>query len=104
MKAVQIVDGLQALGFTGGYAVGGDPAGIILWENEAPQPTPEELLKAAPEGALKREKLRVEQQRFAAYQTQADPLFFGWQRGANTEQEWLDAVQAVKDQYPYPTK
>jgi hypothetical protein len=26
----------------------------------------------------------------------------GWQRGDNTEQEWLDAVQAVKDAYPYP--
>jgi hypothetical protein len=31
-----------------------------------------------------------------------DPLFFKWQRRTGTEQEWLDAVQAVKDANPYP--
>lgn len=36
------------------------------------------------------------------YQRISDPLFFGWQRGDNTEQEWLDAVQAIKDAHPYP--
>jgi len=49
-----------------------------------------------------RERKAVEDQRRGAYQLSADPLFFGYQRGDNTEQEWLDAVQAVKDQYPYP--
>jgi len=29
-------------------------------------------------------------------------LFFEYQRGEATEQEWLDAVQAVKDAHPYP--
>jgi hypothetical protein len=51
-----------------------------------------------------RQRKTVEDQRRAAYQTESDPLFFGWQRGDNTEQEWLDAVQAVKDAHPYPTK
>ena len=32
----------------------------------------------------------------------ADPLFFGWQRGENTEQDWLDAIQKIKDDNPYP--
>jgi len=44
----------------------------------------------------------VEAERREAYQTDSDPLFFGWQRGENTEQEWLAAVQAVKDAHPYP--
>lgn len=44
----------------------------------------------------------VEQARLIAYQKDADPLFFQWQRGDATEQEWLDAVQAVKDAHPYP--
>jgi hypothetical protein len=44
----------------------------------------------------------VEAARRQAYQTDSDPLFFGWQRGENTEQDWLDAVQAVKDAHPYP--
>ena len=36
-----------------------------------------------------------------AYQTQSDPIFFQYQRGAKTEQEWLDAVNSVKTQLPY---
>jgi len=37
----------------------------------------------------------------AAYPTESDPIFFQWQRGQKTEQEWLDAVAAVHAQYPY---
>ena len=35
------------------------------------------------------------------YPNHADPVFFQWQRGECTEQEYLAAVQAVKDKYPY---
>lgn len=49
---------------------------------------------------LTREEVTICRQN--AYTSKCDPLFFGWQRGDNTEQDWLDAVQAVKDQYPYP--
>jgi hypothetical protein len=44
----------------------------------------------------------VELARQIAYQSQSDPIFFEYQRGDKTEQEWLDAVQAVKDANPYP--
>jgi hypothetical protein len=44
----------------------------------------------------------VEQARQVAYQQTADPIFFQYQRGDATEQEWLNAVQAVKDAHPYP--
>jgi hypothetical protein len=36
------------------------------------------------------------------YQRDSDPIFMQYQRGEATEQEWLDAVQAVKDANPYP--
>ena len=39
--------------------------------------------------------------RAAAYPTQSDPIYFQWQRGVKTEQEWLDAVAAIHAQYPY---
>jgi hypothetical protein len=39
--------------------------------------------------------------RAKAYSTQSDPIFFEWQRDTKTEQEWLDAVEQVKLQYPY---
>lgn len=35
----------------------------------------------------------------AAYQTEADPLFFKWQRGEGTKKEWTDKVKEIKERY-----
>jgi hypothetical protein len=43
------------------------------------------------------------QNRLYAYEQESDPIFFKWQRGEATQQEWLDAVELVKQQYPYIT-
>ena len=43
---------------------------------------------------------QVEESRFSAYQAEADPLFFKYQRGEVTEQEWLDKVAEIKARYP----
>lgn len=104
MNLQDITDGLNALGFTGGYAIGGDPAEIILWENEATQPTEEELAAAVSQGAYQREYDAVTVARQQGYQQTSDPIFMQYQRGEATEKEWLDAVQAVKDANPYPVK
>jgi hypothetical protein len=34
-----------------------------------------------------------------AYRNESDPLFFKWQRGEATEQEWLDKVAEIKARY-----
>lgn len=47
------------------------------------------------------EKLEVENKRRAVYQIESDPLFFGWQRGENTEQEWLDKIAEIRARHPY---
>jgi hypothetical protein len=52
-----------------------------------PEPTPEE----------KAEDLRKEKQ--YTYQKESDPLFFKYQRGEATEQEWLDKVAEIKARY-----
>jgi hypothetical protein len=44
----------------------------------------------------------VQAARHAAYVTDADPVFFRWQRQQATEQEWLAAVAAVDAANPYP--
>jgi len=38
--------------------------------------------------------------RKAAYIAESDPLFFKWQRGEATEQEWKDKVAEIKARYP----
>lgn len=45
---------------------------------------------------------QAEAQRAEAYRTESDPIFFKWQRGSATEQEWLDKVAEIKARYPDP--
>lgn len=40
--------------------------------------------------------------RQAAYREQSDPVYFQMQRGEASEQDWLDSVASVREQYPYP--
>lgn len=68
--------------------------------------TPEEKAEreAWEAGAYDREYAAVEEARLQGYQRTSDPIMAQFLRGEKTEQEWLDAVQAVKDANPYPVK
>lgn len=39
-------------------------------------------------------------QRKRAYQNEADPLFFKWQRGESTQEAWLAKIEEIKSRYP----
>lgn len=45
-----------------------------------------------------------ETNRQAAYTAEADPLFFKWQAGEGTEEEWKAKRQEIRDRYPYPAE
>jgi hypothetical protein len=62
------------------------------------QPMPE------PEPALPPTKEQQESSRQIAYNQEADPLFFKWQAGEATEEEWLAKRQEIRDRYPYPSE
>lgn len=53
-------------------------------------------------GEYDREYAEVERQRQAAYQAEADPLFFKSKRGKATEKEWLDKIDEIDARFPYP--
>ena len=53
-------------------------------------------------GATQRALEKAERERKAAYEAEADPLFFKAQRGEVTQQEWLDKVVEIKQRYPKP--
>ena len=42
--------------------------------------------------------------RQSAYTSEADPLFFKWQAGEATEEDWLAKRQEIRDRYPYPAE
>lgn len=44
--------------------------------------------------------MAAENNRSVAYRYESDPLFFKWQRGESTQQEWLDKVAEIKNRYP----
>lgn len=49
-------------------------------------------------------KAEQEAKRHAAYTEEADPLYFKWQAGEGTEEEWLAKRQEIHDRYPYPAE
>lgn len=67
-----------------------DYADYLLWLEEG-----NKAKEAAPEP-----KPDIESLRRAAYQVEADPLFFKAQRGESTEQVWLDKIEAIRQRYP----
>jgi hypothetical protein len=68
--------------------------------------TPEQVAerKAWAASEYQRTYDEVTKNRQVGYQSTSDPIFMQYQRGEATEQEWLDAVQAIKDANPYPVK
>jgi hypothetical protein len=86
------------------WCLNGDNYSGLEWLDDSPKPSEVELKKLWPGVQHEAECVVAEKQRQAAYAAEADPLFFKYQRGEATEQEWLDAVQAVKDAHPYPVK
>jgi hypothetical protein len=43
-----------------------------------------------------------DEQRKAAYQNEADPLFFKYQRGEATQDKWLAKIDEIKARFPKP--
>jgi hypothetical protein len=72
------------------------------WQDETPKPTKKQLEALWPAVQYEVAYERVEKARAQAYRETSDALFFEYQRGDATEAEWLTAVQAVKDEHPYP--
>jgi len=70
-------------------------------------PLDPEIVKVQDETAANAYQVAYDQVTFnrqQGYQSTSDPIFMQYQRGEATEQEWLDAVQAVKDANPYPVQ
>jgi hypothetical protein len=65
------------------------------------EPTPEALAEARQSAAAAALADRDQALR-AALAVEADPVFFQWQRGEATREDWLDLVDAVKARYPKP--
>ena len=85
------------------WTLSGDNYSGLTWLSEdIAKPTVEELQAEWPQVQFEVAYAKVEADRQVAYRDTADPIFFEFQRGDMTEQDWLGAVQGVKDANPYP--
>jgi len=73
----------------------------LSWQSDTPKPSQAELDAAWPQVQTDLANDQARQSRLTAFEQEADPLFFGWQRGENTEQEWLDKVAEIRARFPY---
>jgi hypothetical protein len=58
------------------------------------------LVRPMTEQELQELAQQKDEQRKQAYQNEADPLFFKWQRGESTQEAWLAKVEEIKARYP----
>jgi hypothetical protein len=74
---------------------------VIGWADERPKPSRKKCDDAWPQIEADAAAAAAKASRANAYQREADPLFFGWQRDENTEQDWLDKVAEIRERFPY---
>jgi len=84
------------------WTLDGDTYDGLTWLSDTSKPSQAELDAAWPQVQYQQQRDEVETQRKNAYREEADPLYFSYQRGEVTEQEWLDAVDSIRARYPYP--
>jgi hypothetical protein len=84
------------------WTLDGDNYSGLTWISGGKKPTKKSLEGEWAQVEYETACEQVEADRQVAYRLSADPIFFEFQRGEVTEQDWLDAVQAVKDANPYP--
>jgi hypothetical protein len=74
----------------------------LVWLSDTPKPTEEELEEQSFKVEFDLAYDRAKRTRQAEYSKTADPLFFKFQAGEATEQEWLDARAKIASDNPYP--
>ena len=85
------------------WTLSGDSYSGLTWLSEdIEKPTFEELQLHWEDVQIEVATEAIRNQRLSAYREESDPIFFDYQRGEATEEEWLNAIQDIKDRYPYP--
>ena len=60
------------------------------------------LIKVDADKAAAKKAAEAEANRKAAYIAEADPLFFKWQAGEGTQEEWQAKREEIRQRFPYP--
>ena len=86
------------------WTMNGEDYSGLTWLSDTPKPTETELQALWPQVQYELQYESVQQAREAEYRKTTDPLFFKYQAGEATKEEWELARQAIKDAHPYPAE
>ena len=76
---------------------------LTWYDTEQTAPTKEEIRAEVARLTANQPRKEAEVNRSAAYRNESDPLFFKYQAGEVTKEEWLAKREEIKDRYPYPS-
>lgn len=82
------------------WTLDGDDYAGLTWLDDTPKPTQAELDALWPEVAATTAAAAASNRRHYAYITESDGVFFKWQRGEATKEDWLAAVAKVQEENP----
>lgn len=74
----------------------------LVWLDDSEKPSKEALESQYSQVLYEIEYKKVEEARRDAYTKNSDPIFFSYQRGEATKEDWELAVQEIKLANPYP--
>jgi hypothetical protein len=88
--------------YGGGWTLREDSYEGLDWKREEPKPTEAELQAKLPDALRAQATDAARQARQSLFAEQADPLYFKWQRGEATKEEWEALVEQIRLDNPYP--
>jgi hypothetical protein len=86
------------------WALDGNEYAGLTWLSDDPKPTKAALEKQWAQVEYDTSLEAVKNLRLNAYQKEADPIFFEYQRGENTEEAWKAKIAEIQARYPLPAE
>ena len=84
------------------WRMNGDEYENLEWLSDSEIPSKDELESHWEEVKEQQRLKQVKRKRQLAYQKEADPLFFKWQRGEVEKKEYDDKVAEIRERIPKP--
>ena len=82
------------------WTLDGDFYDGLTWYSDTPKPTQAELDALWSTTQIAVANKQADQKRHTDYIAEADPLFFKYQRGEVSKEEWEAKVTEIKNRYP----
>lgn len=99
---MSLLNSIQFLYPNAQFVLVGDDYETLVWEGPGEKPSEETLRNMEEAADAAAVVAAVQEKRRVAYVVESDPLFFSWQAGETSEQDWVDKREEIKLRFPLP--